>query len=136
MEFLRLHCTYKENDCYLIARSHGYYFPCTWDGIKFGYFYVALIESARKVPAIKPRSSFPVIILFSKEGHELKRWYTRGWMEYDAVKNNTSDIAELRKSLEDAVQLMSDVPYGVVAFRRIRFVHHLGGHKKNLPLKD
>jgi len=37
-------------------------------------------------------------------------------MEYEHVKDNVSDVAELRKALEDAVQrqLMSDVPYGVL----------------------
>jgi asparagine synthase (glutamine-hydrolysing) len=37
-------------------------------------------------------------------------------MEYENVKNNTSDSAQLREALEQAVhrQLMSDVPYGVL----------------------
>ena len=44
------------------------------------------------------------------------RWYNRDWMEYDAVKDNESDVDILRESLENAVhrQLMSDVPYGVL----------------------
>ncbi len=47
---------------------------------------------------------------------EMKRWYTRDWMEYDAVKDNAADPAQLREALEAAVkrQLMSDVPYGVL----------------------
>ena len=51
----------------------------------------------------------------SKDG-ELKRWWTRDWMEFENVKDNESSIPELRKALEDAVhrQLMSDVPYGVL----------------------
>ena len=46
----------------------------------------------------------------------MKRWYTRDWMSYDAVKDNPADPAELRAALEAAVkrQLMSDVPYGVL----------------------
>ena len=46
----------------------------------------------------------------------MTRWYTRDWMQYDAVKDNGADIAQLRHGLEDAVrrQLMSDVPYGVL----------------------
>jgi len=53
--------------------------------------------------------------LYSKEG-ELKRWWTRDWMEYDNVKDNETSIEELRKALDAAVhrQLMSDVPYGVL----------------------
>ncbi len=47
---------------------------------------------------------------------EMKRWYTRDWMDYDAVKDNAADPAQLREALEAAVkrQLMSDVPYGVL----------------------
>ncbi|HRC90228.1 MAG TPA: asparagine synthase B, partial [Bacteroidales bacterium] len=53
--------------------------------------------------------------LLSTEGEE-KRWYNPDWLSYEAVKDNTSNITELRKALEDAVhrQLMSDVPYGVL----------------------
>ncbi len=51
----------------------------------------------------------------SQEG-EMKKWYTRDWMEYDAVKNNDVNIDSIHNSLKDAVQrqLMSDVPYGVL----------------------
>ena len=47
---------------------------------------------------------------------EMKRWYTRDWMDYDAVKDNVADPAQLKEALEAAVkrQLMSDVPYGVL----------------------
>ena len=47
---------------------------------------------------------------------EMKRWYARDWMDYDAVKDNAADPAQLREALEAAVkrQLMSDVPYGVL----------------------
>lgn len=47
---------------------------------------------------------------------EMRRWYSRDWETYDAVKDNTTSIPELRQALEDAVkrQLMSDVPYGVL----------------------
>ncbi len=52
---------------------------------------------------------------YSKEG-EMKRWYNRDWMEYDAVKDNEASVDAIHDSLEDAVQrqLMSDVPYGVL----------------------
>ena len=47
---------------------------------------------------------------------QMKRWYTRDWFEYDAVKDNGASAADVRKALEAAVkrQLMSDVPYGVL----------------------
>ena len=45
-----------------------------------------------------------------------KKWYTRDWEDYEAVKDNSTSIEDLGKALEDAVhrQLMSDVPYGVL----------------------
>lgn len=44
------------------------------------------------------------------------KWYHRDWEDYDAVKDNKTDIAVLKEALEAAVkrQLMSDVPYGVL----------------------
>ena len=53
--------------------------------------------------------------LHSSDG-ELKRWYNRDWMDYEAVKENQTSIDEIRDALEAAVhrQLMSDVPYGVL----------------------
>lgn len=50
----------------------------------------------------------------------MKRYYSRDWMEYDAVKDVVTDDAvdtsAIRTALEDAVkrQMMSDVPYGVL----------------------
>ncbi len=51
-----------------------------------------------------------------RESLGMKRWYTRDWMEYDAVKDGPASVLELREALMDAVkrQLMSDVPYGVL----------------------
>ena len=52
---------------------------------------------------------------YSREG-QMKRWYTRDWMEYDAVKDNQTSVSAIHDALEAAVrrQLMSDVPYGVL----------------------
>ena len=46
----------------------------------------------------------------------VKRYYTRDWFEYDSVKDNKAEVADVHDALEDAVkrQLMSDVPYGVL----------------------
>lgn len=46
----------------------------------------------------------------------MKRWYTRDWMDYEAVKTNTAHVSDVHDALEAAVhrQLMSDVPYGVL----------------------
>ncbi|MDR1813363.1 MAG: asparagine synthase B [Tannerella sp.] len=54
--------------------------------------------------------------VWSSAQKEPVRWYKRDWMDYENVKDNGADRAELRAALEDAVsrQLMSDVPYGVL----------------------
>ncbi len=46
----------------------------------------------------------------------MKCYYHRDWMQYDAVKDNTSSVTAIHDALETAVkrQLMSDVPYGVL----------------------
>ncbi len=51
-----------------------------------------------------------------QEGLKMERWYKRDWMEYDAVKDNSSSVEAIRDGLKTAVrrQLMSDVPYGVL----------------------
>ena len=48
--------------------------------------------------------------------YNLKRYYKRDWMEYDAVKDNPASVEAIHDALEGAVkrQLMSDVPYGVL----------------------
>lgn len=106
----------KENDCYLIARDHMGIIPLYMGWDQFGNFYIASELKALEGTCNRIQEFLPGHYLYSKEGHELKRWYKRDWMEYDAVKDNKSDITLLRKSLEDAVhrQLMSDVPYGVL----------------------
>ena len=48
--------------------------------------------------------------------YELKRYYRRDWMQYDAVKDNPASVSAIHDALTAAVkrQLMSDVPYGVL----------------------
>jgi asparagine synthase (glutamine-hydrolysing) len=105
----------EENDCYLIARDHIGIIPLYMGWDPFGNFYIASELKALEGYCKRIEEFLPGHYLFSKEG-TMKKWYTRDWMDYEAVKNNTSDINELRKALEDAVhrQLMSDVPYGVL----------------------
>jgi asparagine synthase (glutamine-hydrolysing) len=105
----------KLNDTYLIARDHMGIVPLYkgWD--KHGNFYVA--SELKSLEGICPRIEvfLPGHYLYSKDGYE-KRWYEPNWTSFDEVKDNTTDIVELRKALEDSVhrQLMSDVPYGVL----------------------
>jgi asparagine synthase (glutamine-hydrolysing) len=84
-----------------------------WD--KHGNFYVA--SELKSLEGVCPRIEVfpPGHYLYSKDGCE-KEWYQPSWTSYDAVKDNTSNMGELRKALEDSVhrQLMSDVPYGVL----------------------
>jgi asparagine synthase (glutamine-hydrolysing) len=105
-----------ENDCYLIARDHMGIIPLYigWDAV--GMFYVASELKALEGVCTKIEAFPPGHYIYSKAGVEPIRWYNREWKDFDAVKDNVSDIAVLRKALEDAVhrQLMSDVPYGVL----------------------
>ncbi|NHF57980.1 asparagine synthase B [Flavobacteriaceae bacterium TP-CH-4] len=104
-----------EKDEYFIARDHMGIIPLYigWD--QNGTFYVASELKALEGTCSKIELFPPGHYLHSKEG-ELKRWYTRDWMEYEAVKENETSIRAVKEALEAAVhrQLMSDVPYGVL----------------------
>jgi len=104
-----------ENDCYLIARDHMGIIPLYMGWDKFGNFYVASELKALEGTCNRIEEFLPGHYLFSKDG-EIRKWYTREWTDYSTVKENESDIHELRVALEEAVhrQLMSDVPYGVL----------------------
>ncbi|MBE6326081.1 MAG: asparagine synthase B [Bacteroidales bacterium] len=104
-----------EKDVYLIARDHEGIIPLYMGWDKNGTFYVASEMKALEGYCETIKSFPPGQYFYSKDG-ELKTWYKRDWMEYDAVKDNTSSIEELRNALENAVkrQLMTDVPYGVL----------------------
>ncbi len=104
-----------EKDEYFIARDHMGIIPLYigWD--KNGTFYVASELKALEGVCSKIELFPPGHYLHSKDGKFVK-WYERDWMDFEAVKENETDIALLKKALEDAVrrQLMSDVPYGVL----------------------
>ena len=104
-----------ENDVYLIARDHEGIIPLYMGWDHNGTFYVASEMKALEGFCETIKSFPPGQYFYSKDG-ELKTWYKRDWMEYDAVKDNMSNIDELRSALESAVkrQLMTDVPYGVL----------------------
>lgn len=105
----------KEKDQYLIARDHMGIIPLYMGWDEWGNFYVSSELKCINGVCKKIREFLPGHYLYSKDG-ELKKWYHREWTDYEAVKNNKSDVTVLRKALEDAVhrQLMSDVPYGVL----------------------
>lgn len=107
----------KENNSYFIARDHIGVIPFYMGWDEWGNFYVASELKALEGTCNNIKEFLPGHYLYSKDGgYELKKWYKREWQSYDNVKDNKSDIAVLRKGLEDAVhrQLMSDVPYGVL----------------------
>ncbi len=104
-----------ETNTYLIARDHMGIIPLYMGWDKDGTFYVASELKALEgfCTLIKPFP--PGHYLHSEEG-QVKRWWSRDWMEYTAVQNNQTHIEDLREALHAAVhrQLMSDVPYGVL----------------------
>jgi asparagine synthase (glutamine-hydrolysing) len=109
-------CLYdKAKDVYLVGRDHIGIIPLYMGWDASGNFYVASELKALEGYCNKIEEFLPGTYLYSPDG-EVKSWYARDWMEYDAVKDNASNIDVLRKALEDAVhrQLMSDVPYGVL----------------------
>ncbi|WHF51547.1 asparagine synthase B [Chryseobacterium gotjawalense] len=105
-----------ENDIYLIARDHMGICPLYQGWDQHGSYYVASELKALEGVCKTIETFLPGHFLFSPEGYELQQWYGRDWEDYENVKDNSTDIAGLRKALEDAVhrQLMSDVPYGVL----------------------
>ncbi|WP_417015296.1 asparagine synthase B [Alistipes sp.] len=104
-----------ERDEYLIARDPIGVIPLYigWD--RDEQFYVASELKALEGVCTTIQPFLPGHYWSSKEGR-MVRWYRRDWFDYDAVKENKTDIAQLRTALEEAVrrQLMSDVPYGVL----------------------
>ena len=104
-----------DKDEYFIARDHMGIIPLYMGWDSNGSFYVASELKALEGVCTKIELFPPGHYLSSVDG-QITRWYTRDWMEFDAVKENETSIEELKKALEDAVhrQLMSDVPYGVL----------------------
>ncbi|MDN4501018.1 asparagine synthase B [Alteromonadaceae bacterium BrNp21-10] len=104
-----------DEDAYLIARDHIGIIPLYTGFDEFGNFYVAS-EMKALVPVCKTVQEFPPgHCLWSKTG-ELKEYYQRDWMSYDNVKDNTTNLEDLKNAFESAVKshLMSDVPYAVL----------------------
>ncbi|MEL0659385.1 asparagine synthase B [Psychromonas arctica] len=109
-------CLYdEEKDKYLIGRDHMGIIPLYQGWDEFGNYYVAS-EMKALTPICSKVSEFPPGHYLDSEIGELTKYYTRDWMEYDAVKDNGGSAAEIGEALEAAVkrQLMCDVPYGVL----------------------
>ena len=104
-----------EKDIFMIGRDHIGIIPLYqgWDAK--GTYYVASELKALEGYCSRIEEFLPGQYLYSPDGKPTQ-WYSRDWMNFDAVKDNTSSIEELHDALEAAVerQLMSDVPYGVL----------------------
>ena len=103
------------NDEYFIARDHMGIIPLYMGWDQNGTFYVASELKALEGVCTKIEL-FPPGHYMTSETKVPVQWYTRDWMEFDAVKDNETNIDDLHDSLAAAVrrQLMSDVPYGVL----------------------
>jgi len=104
-----------ERDEFLIARD-----PIGVIPLYIGYDHDGKVYCASELKALEGfceryEPFLPGHYYYSREG-QVKRWYTRDWMEYDAVKDNRTSVSAVHDALEAAVrrQLMSDVPYGVL----------------------
>ena len=100
---------------YFIARDHMGIIPLYigWD--ENGTFYVASELKALEGVCAKIELFPPGHYMYSGNG-EFVQWYKREWTDYEAVKENETNIETIKIALEAAVkrQLMSDVPYGVL----------------------
>lgn len=105
-----------ENDVYLVGRDHMGICPLYHGWDQKGSYYVASELKALEGICKTVESFLPGHFLYSKDGYEIQQWYHRDWEDYANVKDNITDIAAIRKCLEQAVhrQLMTDVPYGVL----------------------
>ena len=105
-----------EKDAFLIARD-----PIGVIPLYIGYddadgkVYVASELKALEGQCERYEPFLPGHCYWSREPG-MQRWYTRDWMDYDAVKDGPASNLAVREALMDAVrrQLMSDVPYGVL----------------------
>ena len=105
----------EERDEFLIARDAIGVIPLYIGKDRDGLLYVASELKALEGFCDEYEPFLPGHYYWSREG-EMRRWYNRDWMKYEAVKNNKSSMTRLHDALEAAVrrQLMSDVPYGVL----------------------
>ena len=105
----------EKNQQFLIARDHMGIIPLYMGWDKNHVLYIASELKALEGICEKIELFPPGHYLTDKDQNPIK-WYDPKWINYDAVKQNKTDIKQLRDALCKAVkrQLMSDVPYGVL----------------------
>ena len=101
-------------DEYFIARDHMGIIPLYMGWDHNGTFYVASELKALEGVCTKIELFPPGHYLVSGAQAPVQ-WYTRDWMDCDAVKHNQTSIEDLHDALAASVrrQLMSDVPWVV-----------------------
>lgn len=106
----------ESQDAFLVARDPIGVIPLYIGHDADGTVYVASELKALEGFCDEYEPFLPGHYYWSKGDGSLVQWYKRDWMEYDAVKDNSADVHELREALIASVkrQLMSDVPYGVL----------------------
>ncbi|MCD1655385.1 asparagine synthase B [Treponema zuelzerae] len=104
-----------KKDVYIVGRDHIGIIPLYQGWDEAGRYYVASELKALEGVCTEIREFLPGTVFSSATG-KTETWYSRPWMDYEAVRNAQTDLAALRAGLEAAVkrQLMSDVPYGVL----------------------
>lgn len=104
-----------QEDTYFVARDHMGIIPLYMGWDQHGTFYVASELKALEGVCTKIEL-FPPGHYLSSSDEVPVQWYTRDWMEFDQVKDNSTSIDDIHDALAAAVrrQLMSDVPYGVL----------------------
>ena len=104
-----------EKNAFLVACDHVGVIPLYIGRDADGTVYVARELKALEGFCEEYEPFLPGHYWWSGDGR-MVRWYSRDWFDYDSVKDNEADVAELREALVGAVkrQLMSDVPYGVL----------------------
>lgn len=105
----------EQRDEFLIGRDHIGVIPLYIGFDADGKVYVASELKALEGQCERYEPFLPGHYYWSKTPG-LKKWYTRDWMQYDAVKNNSASSEDIRQALRESVkrQMMSDVPYGVL----------------------
>ena len=115
----------QQRDAFLIARDPIGVIPLYIGSDSDGTIYVAselkaLEGQCEKYEPFLPGHYFyyqnSLNIQSTQTPLNLKRYYTRDWFCYDAVRDNAASVDAIHDALEAAVkrQLMSDVPYGVL----------------------
>ena len=112
-----------DKDEYFVARDHMGIIPLYigWD--QHGTFYVASELKALEGYCTKIELFPPGHYMSSKDG-EFVQWYKREWTDYDAVKDNETNIAEIKVALE---------ALWCLTFRRFRFFYYFGCSQKICP---